>query len=229
MGNRCTRNCRFCNIRETTQPLPLDPDEPTNIAQAAIELGLRYLVVTSVTRDDLPDGGASHFAQVITAVHQASPFTTIEVLTPDFKGDSWALATIAAARPHVFNHNVETVPRLYPLARPQANYGRSLRVLAVMKEKGLITKSGFMVGLGEEREEIRAVLHDLAAVGCDIVTIGQYLRPSLAHLPIVREYAPEEFEEMRAFASTLGFREVYVGRFVRSSFNAADIASRILS
>ncbi len=224
MGTACTRNCRFCNIPSTDTPAPLDSTEPDAIAAAAAELNLRYVVITSVTRDDLPDGGARHFAEAIIAVRKRSPATKVEILTPDFKGDISALAVIADARPDVFNHNVETVPRLYPTVRPGADYHRSLKILSFMKRHGLVTKSGFMVGLGEEDEEIEALLRDLAAHGCDIVTIGQYFRPSHAHLPVVRDYDEDEFRKWRAVGIAMNFREVYTGRFVRSSFHAAEIA-----
>ncbi len=223
MGNVCTRNCRFCDIGTAARPDPLDPEEPENLARAVAELGLRYVVVTSVTRDDLQDGGAGHFAATIAAVRAVSPATLVEVLTPDMRGDTAALATLADARPDVFNHNVETVPRLYGEVRPQADYRRSLRVLSFMKECGLTTKSGLMVGLGETDEEIRTVLRDLKDHGCDIITIGQYFRPSHAHLPVTRDLTDAEFAALRADGHALGLRELYAGRFVRSSFNAAEV------
>ncbi|HOW52882.1 MAG TPA: lipoyl synthase [bacterium] len=223
MGNICTRNCRFCDIGNTSRPDPLDPAEPENLARAVAELGLRYVVITSVTRDDLPDGGAEHFAKTIAAVSAVSPATLVEVLTPDMRGNPDALGVVADARPDVFNHNVETVPRLYGEVRPQADYRRSLRVLSFMKERGLTTKSGLMVGLGETDDEIREVLHDLKVYGCDIATIGQYFRPSHAHLPVTRDLTEEEFAALRAYGLSIGLREVYAGRFVRSSFNAAEV------
>jgi len=224
MGNTCTRHCRFCNIPSNEKPAPLDPGEPEEIAAAAAELGLRHVVVTSVTRDDLPDGGALHFAKTIEAIRKKSPATKVEILTPDFKGDPVALSSVADARPDVFNHNVETVPRLYATVRPEADYRRSLETISFMKRRGLMTKSGFMLGLGEEDDEIEALLRDLAAHGCDIVTIGQYFRPSLAHLPVVRDYGDDEFARWRTAGLAMGFREVYAGRFVRSSFHAAEVA-----
>ncbi len=226
MGSSCTRACRFCNIAPVEHPAPLDPQESELLARATVEMGLRYVVITSVTRDDLPDGGAHHFARTITAIRTHAPDTKIEVLTPDFQGNREALALVAAARPDVFNHNVETVPRLYPTVRPQADYHRSLEVISFMKVQGLTTKSGFMVGLGETAEEIALLLQDLAAVGCDIVTMGQYFRPSRDHLPVVRDYTEEEFAHWRETGRAIGFREFYAGRFVRSSFNAAEIAER---
>ncbi len=227
MGATCTRHCHFCNIPSTENPAPLDPNEPEEIAAAAAELGLRYVVVTSVTRDDLSDGGALHFAQTIKAIRKKSPATKVEVLTPDFKGNHAALGLIAEARPDVFNHNVETVPRLYATVRPEADYHRSLETISFMKQRGLVTKSGFMVGLGEEDAEIESLLRDLLLHGCDIVTIGQYFRPSLAHLPVVRDYDDGEFTRWRAIGLAMGFGEVYAGRFVRSSFHAAEIAEQV--
>ncbi len=228
LGNTCTRDCRFCNISHAEQLAPPDPEEPENIARAVAELGLRYVVITSVTRDDLPDGGAGHLARTIAAVHARSEGTCIEVLTSDMQGDPAALAIIADARPDVFNHNVETVPRLYETVRPQADYRRSLRVITFMKERRLATKSGFMVGLGESDEELRTLLDDLYAAGCDIVTVGQYFRPSHAHLPVDRDLTEEEFEKLRAYGISVGLREIYAGRFVRSSFNAAELFSATL-
>lgn len=223
MGDLCTRNCRFCDIGHAPHPGPLDPDEPEDLARAVAELGLRYVVITSVTRDDLDDGGAGHFAKTITAVRAVSPATLVEVLTPDMRGDISALGVVAVARPDVFNHNVETVPRLYGEVRPQADYRRSLRVLSFMKERGLTTKSGLMVGLGETDDEIRTVLRDLKDHGCDIITIGQYFRPSHAHLPVTRDLNEKEFAALREYGLSIGLREVYAGRFVRSSFNAAEV------
>lgn len=225
LGNTCTRDCRFCNISHAEQLASPDPEEPENIARAVAELRLRYVVVTSVSRDDLPDGGAGHLARTIAAVRAKTAGTLIEVLTSDMQGDPAALAVIADARPDVFNHNVETVPRLYEAVRPQADYRRSLRVITFMKERGLTTKSGFMVGLGESDGELREILDDLRAAGCDIVTIGQYFRPSRAHLPVERDLTAEEFAALRAYGLSIGLREVFAGRFVRSSFNAAEIFS----
>lgn len=223
LGPVCTRNCRFCAVPKGT-PRPVDPGEPRRVALAAAELQLRHVVITSVTRDDLPDGGAGQFAATVTAVREALPEATVEVLTPDFRGRPAALEKVMAAGPRVFNHNVETVPRLYPAARPQADYRRSLEVLRRAKEMrpGILTKSGLMVGLGEREEEVLAVLADLRSAGCDAVTIGQYLRPSKAHLP-VREYlTPETFARYRARAREMGFRYVASGPLVRSSYLAED-------
>lgn len=223
LGSRCTRNCGFCNV-ESFFPLPVDPDEPEKIAIAAKEMGLRYVVITSVTRDDLPDGGASHFATTIRAIRKSLPDSRIEVLTPDFKGSLDALRTVLEARPHVFNHNIETVPRLYKEVRPQADYKRSLKVLAMAKELfGGKTKSGLMVGLGESFNEIIEVMKDLRRMDCDYITIGQYLRPSKKNLP-VREYIrPEVFDRYAEIARGLGFKGVASGPLVRSSMNAEEM------
>lgn len=217
LGNICARHCSFCNVLKGA-PLPPDPEEPKRIAQAVEKLGLKYVVVTSVTRDDLPDGGASQFAKVIQVLK-----TTIEVLVPDFQGHEEALKTVLDARPFVLNHNLETVPRLYPLVRPQANYQRSLNLLQRSKQtnRHIYTKSGFMVGLGETRDEILKVLEDLTAVNCDLVTIGQYLSPSKFHLQVERYVQPEEFEAFTAFGENLGLK-VYAGPFVRSSYRAEE-------
>ncbi|MGC8778070.1 MAG: lipoyl synthase, partial [Candidatus Caldatribacteriaceae bacterium] len=190
MGEICTRNCGFCAVKKG-QPLPLDPGEPLRVAQAARALALRHVVITSVTRDDLPDGGAGHFAQVIKAVRGALPSVTVEILTPDFQGREETLKVFEENPPDIFNHNVETVPRLYSEVRPLAQYERSLLILQRFKAlfPAVLTKSGFMVGLGETRAEVLEVLKNLREAGCDIVTIGQYLRPSMRHLP-VREYLP---------------------------------------
>ena len=223
LGRQCTRNCRFCAVHPG-EPEPVDPTEPERLAAAVRDLGLRHTVVTSVTRDDLPDGGAGHFAATITALRAVCPGTTVEVLTPDFRGARDAVATVTAAGPDVYNHNVETVPRLYPTVRPQAEYPRSLAVLRAVKEldPGLKTKSGLMVGLGEEEDEIVAVLMDLRAVSCNMVTIGQYLRPSREHLPVVEFVPPERFTALAARARALGFDHVAAGPLVRSSFHAAE-------
>ena len=225
LGDRCTRNCRFCAVASGGVS-PVRAEEPHAVAQAAARLGLRHVVVTSVTRDDLPDGGAGHFAATIRAIRAALPAAVIEVLTPDFQGDLTAVATVLSAGPDVFNHNVETVPRLYAAVRPQANYERSLAVLAGARDIAqrtnvrLYTKSGLMVGLGEGREEIAQVLSDLRASGCDIVTIGQYLAPSKEHYPVSRFVTPAEFDALLAQAKAMGFAAVAAGPFVRSSYRA---------
>lgn len=223
LGSLCTRNCGFCNV-ESSLPLPADPDEPERVAMAAKEMGLRYVVITSVTRDDLPDGGASHFAKTIQAVRRHLPYSGIEVLTPDFKGDVNALGMVLEARPDVFNHNIETVPRLYSEVRPQADYKRSLDVLKMAKKlSGIKTKSGIMVGLGEELDEVVRVMKDLRESGCDYLTIGQYLRPSKRNLPVKEYIRPEVFDRYREEALKLGFKGVASGPLVRSSMNAEEM------
>ncbi len=224
LGDRCTRRCGYCSI-STARPLPPDPGEPDRVAEAARRMGLRYVVLTSVDRDDLRDGGAAHFAATVQAVRRALPGARVEVLTPDFKGDEDALAAVLEARPDVFNHNIETVPRLFPRLRAQGRYRRSLDVLAAAKaiRPGQTTKSGLMVGLGETDGEVRAVLADLRAARVDVVTIGQYLRPTRVHEPVHRYVPPAGFAELEEHARALGFPTVYSGVFVRSSFNAEEV------
>ena len=228
MGSRCTRNCRFCSVAPGP-PEPLDPQEPTRVAEAAARMGLKYAVVTSVTRDDLPDGGAAHFAATIRELRRLIPETRIEVLIPDFQGDRAALLTVLEARPDVLNHNIESVPRLYPQVRPQADYLRSLALLKRAREfdPALATKSGMMLGLGEETPEVRRTLQDLRAADCRILTLGQYLQPSPEHLPVVRYVTPEEFENWRTSALEMGFAEVASGPFVRSSYHAKEAFQRV--
>ncbi len=223
LGNICTRNCRFCAI-EGGKPLPVDEDEPKRLALAVKEMGLKHVVITSVTRDDLPDGGASHFARTIDELHNQLYCATIEVLTPDFKGDESALATVIKSKPDIFNHNVETAPRLYPEVRPMADYRRSLSVLEKAKkiDPQIYTKSGIMIGLSETRSEISEVLKDLISVGCDILTVGQYLSPSKSHIEIHEYIHPEVFKDIEQEAKDLGFSYIASGPFVRSSFNAAE-------
>ncbi|HEY7516431.1 MAG TPA: lipoyl synthase [Vicinamibacteria bacterium] len=223
LGDRCTRRCDYCSVG-TAKPLPPDPDEPARVAEAARRLGLRYVVLTSVARDDLRDGGASHFAATMLAVRRAVA-AKVEVLTPDFKGEESALQTVLASEPDVFNHNIETVPRVFRRVRPQGGYERSLRLLAAVKRlsPGQVTKSGLMVGLGETDEEVGAVLRDLRSVGVDIVTVGQYLRPSREHAPVDRYVTPAGFRAYEEEARSLGFPTVYSGVFVRSSFNAEEV------
>lgn len=225
MGDACTRDCRFCAV-ETRSPGPLDADEPRRVAEAARRMGLAHVVITSVTRDDLSDGGAEHFVAVIEAVRAVLPAARVEVLTSDFGGSDAAVDAVALARPDVFNHNVETVPRLYPTVRPQADYGRSLHVLARVREvqPDLPRKSGLMLGLGETFDEVADVLHDLRRVDVDIVTLGQYLRPSTAHLPVARFVEPGEFDQYAEVARELGFSGVAAAPFVRSSYHAAELA-----
>jgi len=223
MGSRCTRNCRFCSVAPGP-PEPLDPQEPTRVAEAVERMGLKYVVVTSVTRDDLPDGGAGHFAATLHEIRRRVPGAEIEVLIPDFQGDPAALETVLCARPDVLNHNIETVPRLYPRVRPQADYRRSLELLRRAGEiaPGIPTKSGLMLGLGERPEEIRQTLQDLRAVGGRILTLGQYLQPSPEHLPVEAYVPPDDFENWRTVALEMGFSEVASGPFVRSSYHAKE-------
>lgn len=225
MGNVCTRNCRYCNIG-CEKPQPLDKNEPKNIAKAVQELGLKYVVITSVTRDDLPDGGAWHFAKCIKEIKNLRPDVKIEILTPDFKNNTKALDKIIKSTPDVFNHNIETVERLFKTARPQANYIRSLEVLKYVKENSNIpTKSGLMVGLGETWDELEQTLTDLKNIKCDIVTIGQYIQPSKTHLTVEKFYTLEEFEQLKALAKKVGIKNYQIGPLVRSSYNAAETAS----
>jgi lipoic acid synthetase len=223
LGDRCTRACGFCLV-DTRRPLPLDPEEPARVADAVSTLGLAHVVVTSVARDDVADGGAAAFAATIAAIRARVPGTRVEVLIPDCKGDPDALATIFEARPDVLNHNLETVPRLQRAARPSAAYARSLAVLARAKSAGLVTKSGMILGMGETVEEVRAAVGDLRNVGVDIITLGQYLRPSPRHLPVVRWWSPDEFAELQSYASALGFVHVEAGPLVRSSYHARAAA-----
>jgi lipoyl synthase len=219
LGTACTRGCRFCAVA-SGPPAPPDPGEPSRVADAAARLGLRHVVVTSVTRDDLPDGGAGAFAATIGAIRARAPGATVEVLVPDFAGDPDALAVVLAARPDVLNHNVETAARLYPCVRPGADYRRSLALLRRAGEAGLRAKSGFMVGLGESPGEVVGLLHDLREAGCAHVTIGQYLQPTRAALPVQRYYAESEFDGFAARARALGFARVDAGPRVRSSYHA---------
>jgi len=221
LGDVCTRACRFCNVA-TGRGRPVDSQEPQQVADAVRELELRHVVLTSVNRDDLPDQGSEQFARSIACVRAASPATTIEVLTPDFRGDSTPIDCVVDARPDVYNHNVETVPRLYREVRPGADFSRSLELLARVKQRAqrIVSKSGLMLGLGESREEVIEVLSCLRASSVDAVTMGQYLRPTLRHLPVQRYLEPWEFEELRGEAEKLGFLNVASGSLVRSSFHA---------
>lgn len=222
MGNVCTRNCRYCNI-SCERPEPLDPQEPLHVAKAVADLGLKYSVITSVTRDDLPDGGAEHFARCIEEIRKLSPATRVEILTPDFKGKKEALDIIIASRPDVFNHNIETVEAVFKTARPQGNYKISLEVLKYIKDNSDIkTKSGLMIGLGETFEQIEATFNDLRAVGCDILTVGQYIQPSKAHLEVAKYYSLEEYEDLKSLARKCGFKNFQIGPLVRSSYNASE-------
>jgi lipoic acid synthetase len=244
LGSECTRHCRFCNITANAT-LPVDPDEPQRVARAAQKLGLKYVVVTSVTRDDLPDGGAAHFAAVINALKACPPEPgsdqipektnpekikkvqpiKIEVLIPDFKGNIKDLKTVVSANPDVVNHNIETVASCYETVRPEAKYQRSLTLLQNVKtlNSSMPVKSGIMVGLGETMAELAQTMEDLFAHGCDILTIGQYLQPTRMHLEIKRYYSPEEFKELEQTARKIGFSRVAAGPFVRSSYNAQDL------
>ena len=224
LGATCTRNCGFCNI-EDGQPGPVDADEPRRVADAAAGMNLRYVVVTSVTRDDLKDGGAGHFAATIGALRETIPGVQVEVLIPDFQGDQTALETVLAARPDVLNHNMETVRRLYPEVRPQADYDRSLALLARVKSTDLSipAKSGIMLGLGETEAEVRQTIADVYDTGCRMLTIGQYLQPTPRHLPVVDFIPPEAFERWRLFALKTGFSKVASGPFVRSSYHAGEM------
>ncbi len=219
MGDRCTRGCRFCAV-PSGGVQPLDHGEPERVARAAAAMDLRHVVVTSVTRDDLDDGGAGHFARTIACVREALPGATVEVLVPDFRGSLRSTMTVVEAGPDVFNHNMETVRGLHRTVRPQAGYDRSLEVLARASDAGVVTKSGFMVGLGETPEEVHELLADLLATGCRMVTAGQYLRPAADNLPVARYWEPAEFEELRSRALDMGFEAVASGPFVRSSYFA---------
>ncbi|MGD9763237.1 MAG: lipoyl synthase [Candidatus Binatia bacterium] len=221
LGDVCTRNCGYCAVAHG-RPIAVDPHEPERVAEGVERLGLRHVVVTSVDRDDLPDGGAGHFAATARAIKRRVPTCAVEVLTPDFKGDLAALAEVVASPIDVFNHNTETVPRLYRVARPGGKYDRCLALLAEAKQRrpSLLTKTGLMLGLGEEREEVLAVLRDLISVGCDILTLGQYLQPTREHLQIARYVRPDEFAELGEQARALGFRHVESGPLVRSSYHA---------
>ena len=223
LGDTCTRSCGYCNVMHG-QPGPVDEGEPERLAKAVSRLQLDHVVVTSVDRDDLPDGGASVFAATIRAIRSQVPSCGVEVLIPDFSGRRADLDTVLAAQPHVLNHNIETVKRLYRVARPGGRYDRALELLARADQKSprVPTKSGLMVGLGEEPAEIETALQDLRSVGCDIVTIGQYLRPSVAHLPVARYYTPDEFSALGQTARALGFGHVEAGPLVRSSYHAHE-------
>jgi lipoic acid synthetase len=226
LGDRCTRACGFCLV-DTRKPLAVDADEPRRVAEAVMTLDLAHAVITCVARDDLPDGGASVFAQTVDAIRTTTPGTTVELLISDCKGDPDSLATIFGARPDVLNHNLETVARLQRVVRPSAGYARSLAVLARAKDAGLVTKSGIMVGLGESPDEVHAALADLRAVGVDLLTVGQYLRPSPDHLPVAKWWHPDEFAAIGELARGLGFAHVESGPLVRSSYHAREGAARM--
>ena len=226
LGDRCTRGCGFCSVQKLNprkHEVRLDAEEPANVARMAREMALKYVVITSVNRDDLADGGSRHFAETVSAVRRELPEARVEVLTPDFCGDLDAVARVIDAGPHVFNHNMETVPRLYARVRPQADYHQSLNVLAFARSHGaadMLTKSGFMVGLGETGDEVRALLADLHAAGTDVATIGQYLQPTRRNLPVAEYVPPGVFEEYRDYGLSIGFKMVFSGPLVRSSYMA---------
>jgi len=220
LGDTCTRGCSFCAVKKGS-PAPLSSQEPKKTAEAIVAMGLRYAVITSVTRDDLPDGGAEHFAQTLEAVRKKAPEVRLEVLIPDFQGNDAALQRVLAANPDIINHNIEVPENIYPLInRPLINYRRSLQVLKRSKELGASTKSGLMIGLGEQREDILRTLSDLRGVSCDLLTIGQYLQPTKQNAPVQRYYTPEEFKDLLELALTFGFKAVVSGPLVRSSYRA---------
>lgn len=221
LGDICTRSCGFCSVK-TGRPLELDTDEPRRVAEAVAKMGLRHAVITSVNRDELRDGGAGIFADTIRAVRERLPECKIEVLTPDFQGKTEAVQRVIDARPDIFNHNIETVPRLYRRVRPQAKYQRSLDVLAMCKSQGLVTKTGIMLGLGESAEEVLQVMKDLRAIDVDIMTLGQYLQPTKNHLPVERYVPPAEFAEWKRQGLEMGFAHVESGPLVRSSYHADE-------
>ncbi|AMV27212.1 Lipoyl synthase [Gemmata sp. SH-PL17] len=224
MGNLCTRTCSFCSVPKGT-PEHLELDEPARLAEASVRLGLKHVVITSVTRDDLPDGGAMHFADCIAAVRARVPDAALEVLTPDFLGDPVAIDTVTDANPEVFNHNLETVPRLHRTVRGRALYHRSLGLLERVKRRAphIVTKAGLMLGIGETIDELFDVLADLRAIKCDVLTLGQYLAPTVKHMPVARFVPPSEFDSLAATARLMGFKQVVAGPYVRSSYHAADM------
>ncbi|ULA62460.1 MAG: Lipoyl synthase [Nitrospira sp.] len=219
LGDICTRRCHYCSV-ETGRPLAIDHGEPQRVAEAVQALGLRHAVITSVNRDELPDGGAAIFAETIRQTKALSPGCTIEVLIPDFEGNDAALATVCAEKPEILNHNIETVRRLFPSLRPQGKYQRSIELLDKAKQQGMTTKSGLILGMGETLDEARDVMRDLRTVQCDIMTIGQYLQPTRAHLPVARYYDPSEFAVLKEEGLALGFTHVESGPLVRSSYHA---------
>lgn len=228
LGDVCSRNCRFCAVKKGT-PLPVDDQEPKKIAKAVELLGLKHVVITSVTRDDLEDQGVNQFIETILEIQKNNKKTTIEVLIPDFNGNISFLNKIIDSNPQIINHNIETVTRLYPKLRPEADYDRSLEILNNIKRSKtqILSKTGLMIGLGESKEEIKQTIEDLADTNCDILTIGQYLRPSSNQVKVKKYYKPEFFDEIKRFAQSLGFKYVYSGPFVRSSFNAEEIFNKL--
>ncbi len=223
LGDTCTRDCRFCAIPHSSHPAAPDPGEPARLAEAAAAMGLRHVVITSVTRDDLPDGGATHFAATIREIRHRNPSATVEVLIPDFQGDEKSLDIVLTAQPDIFNHNLETVERLHPSVRPQADYARSLAVLRHAAQAGARTKSGLMLGMGETDDELLSALRDLRTAGVTLLTLGQYLAPSSAHHPVARFVTPPEFDHWRTEALALGFSSVASAPHVRSSYHAEEL------
>jgi len=230
MGDHCTRRCHYCAV-STAKPEPLEADEPTRLAEAVRELGLKHVVITAVARDDLADEGAAHYAECIRAVHREHPEATVEILPADMHARPELIRTLCEARPEIFNHNIETVERLTPVVRPQAKYHRSLDMLRIVREIAphIITKSGVMVGLGESWGELIQTFRDLRAVDCDVLTIGQYLQPTADHAAIAKFYTPEEFDQLADEARALGFLAVYSGPFIRSSYNAGKLFEELQS
>ncbi|AIE85173.1 lipoyl synthase [Fimbriimonas ginsengisoli] len=230
LGDTCTRSCGFCAIK-VGRGLTVDQDEPQNVAQVSKDLGLKHIVVTSVARDDLADEGSSQFAETIRLIHAANPLTIVEVLTPDFKAKRWCIKNVTDAHPEIYNHNIETIERLHTVVRPQAKYGRSLDVLRTVKEldPSIYTKSGIMLGLGETRDEVIRTLRDLREAGVDAVTIGQYLRPTMRHLPVNDFVHPNEFKEYEQIGEEMGFAFVASGPFIRSSYNAIEFSKKVMA
>ena len=226
LGDICTRRCHYCSV-ETGRPTNLDLDEPQRVAEAVEAMDLRHAVITSVNRDELQDGGASIFAETIRLIREKIPTCGIEVLIPDFQGNQSALTTVLNEKPDILNHNIESVPRLFPSVRPQGKYNRSIQLLKHAKQMGGTTKSGLIAGLGETIEEIREVMRDLRHVACDILTIGQYLQPTKVHMPVARFYSPEEFETLKVEAQDLGFQHVESGPLVRSSYHAEQQTTKV--
>lgn len=227
LGNVCTRNCTFCAVKKGV-PQPVDEQEPLHLAEAVKKLGLKHVVITSVTRDDLTDGGAYHFAESIAAIKDINNELTVEVLIPDFGGSFQSLKAVLEAQPHLVNHNLETIPRLYPKLRPMADFQRSIQLLSMVKElnSSIVTKSGLMLGLGETKLEVLQAMDELRRIDCDLITIGQYLHPSSAHHPVLRYVPPEEFQEYESIGKSMGFCEVASAPLVRSSFNAAELYAK---
>ncbi len=230
LGDTCTRSCGFCAIK-VGRGLELNPDEPADIAKVATDLGLKHIVVTSVARDDLADEGSMQFAQTIRELHSANPLVIVEVLTPDFKGKKWCIKNVTDARPEIYNHNIETIARLHTLVRPQAKYERTLSVLRTVKEldSSIYTKSGIMLGLGETQDEVVKTLQDLRNAGVDAVTIGQYLRPTMHHLPVNEFIHPTVFQEYESIGAAMGFAFVASGPFIRSSYNAIEFSKKVMA